>query len=152
MTDKAVSTNLQNLLVGIADGIEEANKRIQKGSFSRSSAGMTATEIENRSLPLNISIDEDGKVQASLLLEYEIAPKGRLERQSMTLGMPLNSENMAPMERALHVARHELATLHGLVVADGTAPQEPLVIDTREAVALIDEVLIEPDDTNTLPS
>ena len=45
--------------------------------------------------------------------------------------------------RALEVARHELVTLHGLVVADGAAPDETFEIDTSDVVELIDEALKE---------
>ena len=45
--------------------------------------------------------------------------------------------------RALEVARHELVTLHGLVVADGAAPDETFEIDTSDVVELIAEALKE---------
>ena len=45
--------------------------------------------------------------------------------------------------RALEVARHELVTLHGLVVADGAPPDETFEIDTSDVVELIDEALKE---------
>lgn len=57
------------------------------------------------------------------------------------MNLPEGFENMTPVRRALEVARHELVTLHGLIVADGAAPNETFEIDTSEAVALLDKVL-----------
>ena len=45
--------------------------------------------------------------------------------------------------KALESARHELTTLHGLIAADGAAPQETWSIDTGDVVAAIDEALSE---------
>lgn len=59
------------------------------------------------------------------------------------MNLPEGFEDMDPVRRALEVARHELVTLHGLVVADGAAPDETFEIDTIEAVDLIDEALKE---------
>jgi hypothetical protein len=42
---------------------------------------------------------------------------------------------------ALELARHELMTLHGLIAADGTTPEETWDIDTSAAVAGIDDAL-----------
>lgn len=47
------------------------------------------------------------------------------------------------MKKALEEARHELTTLHGLVAADGAAPQETWVIDTNAVIAVIDQALNE---------
>lgn len=54
--------------------------------------------------------------------------------------------------KALETARHELTTLHGLIAADGAAPNETWSIDTSAAVAAIDDALNEVSCTNTLPS
>ena len=70
----------------------------------------------------------------------------------MAICKPVDSEYMTPEQLALHVARHELVTLHGLIAADGAAPQEAFVIDTREAVALIDEALTVFENTSIRPS
>ena len=59
------------------------------------------------------------------------------------MSLPVGFEAMSPVRRALEVARHELVTLHGLVVADSAAPNEASEIDTIEAVDLIDEALQE---------
>lgn len=42
---------------------------------------------------------------------------------------------------ALEVARHELATLHGLIAFDGAAPSETFAIDTSAAREAVDEAL-----------
>lgn len=44
---------------------------------------------------------------------------------------------------ALEVALHELTTLHGLIAADGAAPQETFPVDTSTAVAFIDQIIAE---------
>lgn len=43
----------------------------------------------------------------------------------------------------LEVARYELTTLHGLIAADGAAPQETFPVDTSAALALLDQVIAE---------
>ena len=60
---------------------------------------------------------------------------------------------IALLERkALEAARHELTTLHGLIAADGAAPQETWSIDTSAVVAAIDEALNEASCTGSHPS
>lgn len=59
------------------------------------------------------------------------------------MNLPEGFEEMSLVQQALEVARHELVTLHGLVVADGAAPNETFEVDTIEAVDLIDEALQE---------
>lgn len=59
------------------------------------------------------------------------------------MNLPVGFESMSLVRRALEVARHELVTLHGLVVADGAAPDETFEIDTSDVVELIDEALKE---------
>jgi hypothetical protein len=54
--------------------------------------------------------------------------------------------------RALEIARHELTTLHGLIAADGAAPQETWSIDTSAAVKSIDDVLNEASCRDSQPS
>ena len=44
---------------------------------------------------------------------------------------------------AMEAARHELVTLHGLLVSDGCAPDEKWSINTSQTIALLDAVLIE---------
>ena len=61
------------------------------------------------------------------------------EGESMNL--PEGFEAMSPVQQALTVARHELATLHGLVAVDAAAPGESFSIDTNETVAVIDKAL-----------
>jgi hypothetical protein len=56
------------------------------------------------------------------------------------------------VRKALEAARHELTTLHGLLAADGVAPQETWAIDTSATIALIDEALSESAGTSTRPS
>jgi hypothetical protein len=43
--------------------------------------------------------------------------------------------------RALEMARLELVSLNGLTLADGAAPQETWICDTKAVLAAIDEVL-----------
>lgn len=57
------------------------------------------------------------------------------------MNLPEGFEAMSPVQQALTVARHELATLHGLVAVDAAAPDESFSIDTNEAVALLDTVM-----------
>lgn len=45
------------------------------------------------------------------------------------------------MEDALEAARHTLSTLHGLLAADGAAPEERWTLDTNEEVQQIDAAL-----------
>ena len=59
------------------------------------------------------------------------------------MSFPVGFEVMTPVRRALEVARHELVTLHGLIVADGAAPNETFEIDTIDVVNLIDAALKE---------
>ena len=59
------------------------------------------------------------------------------------MNLPEGFENMTPVRRALEVARHELVTLHGLVAADGAAPNKTFKINTSEAVDSIDAALKE---------
>lgn len=59
------------------------------------------------------------------------------------MNLPVGFEGMSPVRRTLEVARHELVTLNGLIVADGAPPNETFEIDTGEAVDLIDEALKE---------
>lgn len=59
------------------------------------------------------------------------------------MNLPEGFEAMSLVRRALEVARHELVTLHGLIAADGAAPNETFEVDTIEAVDLIDEALQE---------
>jgi hypothetical protein len=54
--------------------------------------------------------------------------------------------------KALEIARHELTTLHGLIAADGAAPNETWSIDTSAAVAAIDDALNEVSCTDSRPS
>lgn len=54
--------------------------------------------------------------------------------------------------KALESARHELTTLHGLIAADGAAPQETWSIDTSAVVSAIDEALNEVSCTDSQPS
>ena len=44
-------------------------------------------------------------------------------------------------KQMLERVRHELVTLHGLVAADGSAPNETWVVDTSAAIADIDSLL-----------
>ena len=57
------------------------------------------------------------------------------------MNLPEGFEAMSLVQQALSVARHELATLHGLVAVDAAAPAESFSIDTNEPVALIDKTL-----------
>jgi len=50
--------------------------------------------------------------------------------------------------QALELARYELTTMHGLVAADGAAPDITWPIDTSKAVAAIDEALSESSGTD----
>lgn len=68
------------------------------------------------------------------------------------MSLPVGFEAMSPVRRALEVARHELVTLHGLIVADGAAPNEAFEIDTDGAVGLIDEALRALGDSGIQPS
>ncbi|SFB22207.1 hypothetical protein [Azotobacter beijerinckii] len=43
----------------------------------------------------------------------------------------------------MEAARHELVTLDGLTAADGAAPTETFVINTRAAIAKLDAALNE---------
>lgn len=54
--------------------------------------------------------------------------------------------------KALEMARHELTTLHGLIAADGAAPNETWSIDTSAAVSAIDDALNEVSCTDSQPS
>ena len=68
------------------------------------------------------------------------------------MSLPVGFEGMSPVRRALEVARHELVTMHGLIVADGAAPNETFEIDTNGAVGLIDEALNALGDNDNRPS
>ena len=57
------------------------------------------------------------------------------------MNLPKGFEEMSPVQQALTVARHELATLHGLVAGDAATPDKSFSVDTSEAVALIDKAL-----------
>ena len=61
------------------------------------------------------------------------------------MNLPKGFEEMSLVQQALTVARHELATLHGLVAVDAAAPDESFSIDTNEAIALIDKALVQMD-------
>ena len=51
---------------------------------------------------------------------------------------------MTELQReAMEAARHELVTLDGLIAADGAAPAEIFVIDTKATIAKIDAALTE---------
>lgn len=54
--------------------------------------------------------------------------------------------------KSLEMARHELTTLHGLIAAEGAAPNETWSIDTSEAVSVIDDALNEVSCTDSHPS
>ncbi len=56
------------------------------------------------------------------------------------------------MRAALELARHDLATLHGLVAADAAAPQETWRIDTLAVIAAIDAALSAAVDKERPPS
>ena len=45
------------------------------------------------------------------------------------------------IKAALEAARHELVTLHGLLAADGVAPEETFSIDTTKIVEQLDSVI-----------
>lgn len=68
------------------------------------------------------------------------------------MNLPRGFEAMRPVRRALEVARHELVTLHRLVVVDGVAPNETFEIDTNGAIELIDEALNALGDNDNRPS
>jgi len=68
------------------------------------------------------------------------------------MNLPVGFESMSLVRRALEVSRHELVTLHGLVVADGAAPNETFEIDTNGAVGLIDKALSALGDNDNRPS
>lgn len=53
----------------------------------------------------------------------------------------------ARIQAALEAARHELATLHGLLAADGAAPGETWTINVATTLALIDAALATEPDT-----
>ena len=55
------------------------------------------------------------------------------------------------IKSALESARHELTTLHGLVAADGAAPNETWPLDESHIIRQLDEA-IESVDTDSLPS
>ena len=56
-------------------------------------------------------------------------------------------------KNALDAARHELTTLHGLLAADGAAPNETWTINVADTLALIDAALAsESSEKNSLPS
>lgn len=61
------------------------------------------------------------------------------------MNLPEGFESMSPVQQALTVARHELATLHGLVAVDAAMPGGSFSIDTNEAIALIDKALVQID-------
>ena len=61
------------------------------------------------------------------------------------MNLPEGFEAMSPVQQALTVARHELATLHGLVAVDAAMPGGSFSIDTNEAIALIDKALAQID-------
>ena len=45
------------------------------------------------------------------------------------------------MKKALEAARHELATLHGLIAADGAAPTETWTLDESSILRQLDEAI-----------
>lgn len=51
-------------------------------------------------------------------------------------------------KEALEEARHELTTLNGLVVADGSSPSETWTIDADRVIRLLDAALSECDDVD----
>ena len=60
---------------------------------------------------------------------------------------------MTDLEReAMEAARHELVTLDGLTAADGAAPTETFVINTKAAIAKLDATLNEVSDSDTARS
>ena len=60
---------------------------------------------------------------------------------------------MTTLQReALEAARHDLVTFDGLVVADGAAPQETFILDTKQTIAKLDAALSEASETDMAPS
>jgi hypothetical protein len=55
------------------------------------------------------------------------------------------------IKSALEAARHELTTLHGLVAADGAAPNETWTLDESHIIQQLDAA-IEAVDSDTRPS
>lgn len=59
-----------------------------------------------------------------------------------------DGEENHKIRMALELARYELVTLNGLVVADGAAPNETLAIDTAPIIKRLDAVISEFFDTD----
>jgi hypothetical protein len=75
------------------------------------------------------------------------------ERLALLVNLARKDIDMNDKQRkALEAARHELTTLHGLIAADGAAPQETWPIDTSAVVAAIDEAINEVSCTDSRPS
>lgn len=53
----------------------------------------------------------------------------------------MSGDREARLVGALEAARHELTTLHGLVVCDGAAPEETWSIDASKALGEMDALL-----------
>jgi hypothetical protein len=68
------------------------------------------------------------------------------------MNLPKDFEQMAPIQRALKVARHELVTLDGLTVIDGKGSREEFIIDAKDVIALVDEALKEFSSNDNRPS
>ncbi|MBQ4430124.1 MAG: hypothetical protein II877_01375 [Synergistaceae bacterium] len=59
----------------------------------------------------------------------------------MRIQLPLEQEEMSPVQLALEVALHELSSLNGLYVTDVPVVEDTWDIDTKDAAELIESAL-----------